>query len=413
MYIDPGNRESDQRSLAHGTYRLRKGITMRQTLLSVVLAACLSGVAGCGNGKPAGGDPPAQPKENPVTVDPRVKPRPPLTLAVPPVPSRSLGGKDLTALPAASLRGLARTAVRRSNFKDAVRYQYWALMKDGAGQYDLACYYSQHGAVDAAFYWLQRAGLEEGVDLGWAGEDTDLVSVRRDPRWNQLADFLRQCNAYWAHSGHRKTVLILPKEYTRGTPIPVLVGLHGMGDNPENFVGKEYQEYADQLDVAFVGVSGTLPRGPKSFVWSPDHAKNAERIDAALKEVSNQLTVKEGQVVAFGFSQGAQAAAEVAARNPDKYAGAIIMSPGGLGIPEAAVFKAHAKARRQGFVAVCGAGEAPGNVALTAEYARLLKAMGARVRHKPYPGMNQHAFPPDYHDVLPDWIRFILDPKQS
>ena len=129
-----------------------------------------------------------------------------------------------------------------------------------------------------------------------------------------------------------------------------------------------------------------------------------------LKEVSDRLTVKEGAVIAFGFSQGAQAAAEVAIRYPQKYAGAIILLPGGLPRPQASAFQplpggppgihrrlwGRRSARQRGvYRRVRPAGQGG----------------GARVQHKPYPGMTQHTLPPDYWDVLPNWIRFILDSR--
>jgi hypothetical protein len=45
--------------------------------------------------------------------------------------------------------------------------------------------------------------------------------------------------------------------------------MHGLGANPEGFVSKAmYQELADELKVAVVGLSGTVPRGKRKFVWS-------------------------------------------------------------------------------------------------------------------------------------------------
>jgi len=186
-----------------------------------------------------------------------------------------------------------------------------------------------------------------------------------------------------------------------------------MGSNATSFVGRAFQRHADALGVAFVGVSGTIPRGPHSFVWAQDSERNAARIAAALAEVADRLTVKQGAVVAFGFSQGAQAAAEVAVRYPEKYAGAIVLSPGGLEDPKPSAFQPSPAHREQGYVVACGARELPGNVFLTSEYARLTGGMGARVRHKTYPGVSAHTFPPDFDKVLPEWIRFILGPKQS
>src|SRR5262249_43163026 len=139
----------------------------------------------------------------------------------------------------------------------------------------------------------------------------------------------------------------------------------------------------------------------------------ARRAGVVLAGAAHRLTVTAGAGVPLGVPQGARAAADVAVRHPEKYAGAILLSPGGLEEPKPSDFQPSAAHREQGYVAVCGAKEHPGNVYLTSEYARLLRDMGARIRHKPYPGMSAHTFPPDFDKVLPEWIRFILGPKLS
>ena len=82
------------------------------------------------------------------------------------------------------------------------------------------------------------------------------------------------------------------------------------------------------LNVAVVGVSGTLARGQQTFVWAVDAERDAQRVRNALAEVSDRVTVKPGHVIALGFSQGAQVGLEIAVRNPEEYAGAIALSPG-------------------------------------------------------------------------------------
>lgn len=357
-------------------------------------------------GKKPGPNPGDQGGGELVPVKPGEKPTPPLKLEKPPAPASVANGRDLSKMSWAELRRVAADAEHRGDYVTAVPFQHWAIQKglDG-GQYDMACYYSRIANVAASLYWLQRAGLEEGVDPKWAGEDSDLELVRRDSRWPVLSKYLFQCADYWEKNGQPATVLILPKNYVKGQPITLLVGLHGLGHNPAGFM-EGYQTDADDLNIAFVGVSGTLPRGKTRFAWSQEHARNAARLDAAFKEIADRVTVQPGNVILFGFSQGAQVAAELAIRDPKKYAGAIVLSPGGLPDPDASVFVPGKM--RQGYVLAVGAREHPGNVRLTAEYARLCRTAGAQVRHKEYPGVAQHNLPPDFLDVLPDWIDFIL-----
>ena len=62
-----------------------------------------------------------------------------------------------------------------------------------------------------------------------------------------------------------------------------------------------YQQFADANQIAVLGVSGTRPKGKRSFVWSEDAGQDLARLDTALKEVSDLLTVQPGQAVVFGL----------------------------------------------------------------------------------------------------------------
>lgn len=343
--------------------------------------------------------------ENAPTAGPTQKPSPPLQLAEPTMPTAMVSGADLTKLEGRTLLGHAARAAAQGNYKDAVAFQYWAAQKTGNDRYNLACYYARTNAVDAAFYWLQQTALEEGLDAEHAGVDEDLEALRRDGRWSRVRQFLNDCGRYWQQSGIQKTALVLPEGYKKDKPVPVVIWLHGLGSRPDDFVDDDLQNLADEMNAAFLGVSGTLPRGPRSFVWSEDPVRDARRITEALKEVSDKL--QPGPVVLIGFSQGAQVGLEVAARHPDHFAGAIVMSPGTRGPVRLKEVKASPTLARRGFVVVCGAKEHPGNVAQAAEDARWLKGAGAQVIHKPYPDLATHSFPPDFAERLPEWVRFI------
>src|SRR5205814_7617321 len=92
---------------------------------------------------------------------------------------------------------------------------------------------------------------------------------------------------------------------------------------------------------------------------------------------------------------------------PESFAGAIVLSPGTRGPSQLDKAFHSPLLRKRGFVLVCGAQEHPGNVQRTAQDAEWLRAVNARVLHKPYEGMSEHTFPADFAERLPEWIRFI------
>src|SRR5262249_49493367 len=151
-------------------------------------------------------------------------------------------------------------AMAKEDYPRAAVYQYWYVQKSKTGQYNLACFLAQTGQTDPAFYWLQVAALEEGVDAQHAQRDEDLDSLRRDPRWGAVRQFLVDCNRYFESAPLAHNAVVLPKGYQHGTPIPAVLWLHGLGSRPEDFVNRSGQEYADKLNVALIGVSGTRAR---------------------------------------------------------------------------------------------------------------------------------------------------------
>ena len=255
-------------------------------------------------------------------------PTPPLNLPVPSPMAAVQGERDFSKMGRDELSLIAQDADEEGAFKVALIAQYWAVRKGDDGYYDLARYYARNSLTNAALYWLQQAALKTGADARQADEDEDLATVRQDPSYAAVAVFLRRCEAYWRTHGKSATLLYRPAGFNASKPTAIVVCLHGRGSRPDHFFGKTTQALADAIGIPIVSVSGTQPTGPKSFVWAVDAVKDQARLDAALKEISDRVTVAPGKIVAIGFSEGAQVAVELAARDPARYAGAIAISPG-------------------------------------------------------------------------------------
>jgi predicted esterase len=322
-----------------------------------------------------------------------------------------LDGKNLKTTSEAELLARANQAIAKEDYSRAAACQYWYVQKSKTGQYNLACFLARIGQTDPAFHWLQQAAIKEGVDTQHAQRDEDLVSLRADPRWARVHQYLADCNRYFESAAISRTALILPKGYVKVTPIPAILWLHGLGSRPEDFVNGRVQPFADELNVALIGASGTRARGPRSFVWAEDPEKDAKRLRDALAEVSDRVTVKKGHVVTLGFSQGAQVGLDVAVRYPEEYAGSIVLSPGAQ--PHLEDVTPSPRLAKRGFVLSCGAQEHPGNVQLTAVDAGWLHQAKAQVIHKVYPGVSAHSFPADFDERFPEWVKFILKWHES
>jgi len=376
----------------------------RDTALAAAVFLTLTLLVSCG-GRESGDEEPEEPIFSPKDSKPAELQLPEVPFSIQPnVPDSTYDEHDLREGIPSELSRAARQFASSGDWENASKFAYWAV--DGGAQqnYNLACYMSRAGKVDDAFYWLQTAALTEGADADWAAKDSDLATIRKDPRWGKVHRFLKQAGKYWRASGLQTTEIVVPDGYDPAQPIPVVVWLHGFGASPG--LGN-YEDMANELGVAFLGVSGTIPHGMSSFAWADDKAKDQARIDAAFEEMKERLTPEPGKILFYGFSQGAAVATELAVENPLKYAGAIVMSPGSnkeASLPESPVRGGSL----QTFVISCGEHEHPDTVARSKFYSEGLERLKTNVVSKVYPGMDVHALPHDFYERFPEWITQIL-----
>jgi predicted esterase len=368
--------------------------------------------AGCGPAAPgdAGITVPRSSRIDPDRTPDNRKPVPPLNLVPPAPPEATNDGRDLRRLAAAELLREAREAAGRGEYPLATQLQYWAVQATGTEQYDLACYESRQGRVGVAFYWLQLAAGEDGVDADWAEQDPDLESLRVDPRWGKVSRYLHRFAAYWAASDERLTDLVTPTGYDGRTPLTTLVWLHGSFSHPgvgRSGLVRDVQAFADREQVAIVGVSGSVPLGKAKFNWSEDPERDFRRIAAALDEVTARVKVRRDAVIAVGFSQGAEVGLVVATRHPETFAGAIALSPGsttGSLLPTSVPTPSLVD---RGFVIAWGEEDDSSRVQLASNDVRWLRGAKAKVLERRYPDLG-HSLPADIEVRLGEWVRFVI-----
>ena len=353
-------------------------------------------------------------RENSTPVEPTIEPvAPPLVLGDPPMESMDLNGENISnALPSELIR-LAREYAANGNFPLASRYQYWYVHQTGEGRYDLARYYAGAGASDAAVYWLHAAAREEGVDPEAIGHEPLFDTLVTDARWPSLRSFLQSSVRSWETQGQPVTTLVLPQGYTpeRG-PLWVVAWFHDSGSHPRSLVEPDDEDaecrfLADSLNIAFVGISGTTPRGKKTYAWSEDPARDFVRVQAALAEVSARVAIRPAGIIAVGAGQGARTALELAARHPEMFGGAIAMSPGKLRSRLNELTAPHPLLAQRGFVIGSQESETEDERARTVADAAWFEAVKARVTPQtfsvPSPGM----LPLHFTRLFPNWVRIV------
>jgi predicted esterase len=221
-----------------------------------------------------------------------------------------------------------------------------------------------------------------------------------------LGTVLLVCNV--AYAGLDETVVLLPNSWDHKTSLPVAIWLHGYRANPSGLLrDSHYQDTSDALGIAIVGVPGTQEEGPGTYAWAKDSDLDVGRVENALLEATRLKGVTFNRRILFGFSQGAIMAAELAARFPSRFCGAIVLSPGGdiFPTPIAAV----PENRKQIYFISIGAGELQRRIAVARQYRQILGDLGSQVFYREVEGMSEHTRPPDWPERFREWVSRILN----
>jgi len=158
--------------------------------------------------------------------------------------------------------------------------------------------------------------------------------------------------------------------------------------------------------IAVVGVPATREVGLDSFVWTEVPDFDFDQIQKALREAERRSGAKFGPKVLLGFSQGAVVAAELAARYPRIFAGAILLSPGADIFPTP--IGASEDNRCQRYFISIGSDEAEMNLKFARAYRKVLSELGSTVIYREVVGMKKHDRPPDWPDRFREWSAAIL-----
>lgn len=275
--------------------------------------------------------------------------------------------------------------------------------------FDLAARCARAGQADAAIHWLQRAAREDLCDVAELLSDERFATLKNDERWPKLLDFLRACEASWQETSFYRDVLTVPQSYDGKSPIPLVIGLHGYGSLPEDFAGADIQKICDVQNIAFLAVSGRRPLGRNSFMWTESFEKDGKHIDEAVERARPHLKVAKGRMVAMGFSQGGQLAAEITAAFPQHYRGCVSMSPGSRFLDGLVgrLEKVPISLAGQQYFFSWISGEGPRPKERVQAWCPVLEKQNATVYQYGFPGKG-HNFPRNYEDYFSISLQVIL-----
>lgn len=240
-------------------------------------------------------------------------------------PADPSAGDFLDADPGSYLQ-TAVEAYEAANYQVAIRYYLAALSRnidDGVAIYNVACCYALLGDVDLSALYLQRAVIAGYRDLEFIRNDPDFDGVRDDPYFQgameAISDAVGEIPDYegdrFLFSGEAAfpCLVRVPDDYEPYYDYPLVVGLHGYGDSPENFIRLWDRFYMPDFIYAcprapypfmennLTGYSWFVPWNDSMDIISMDRL-SADYVMAVVEELKERYRVSD--VFLFGFSQG-------------------------------------------------------------------------------------------------------------
>jgi polyhydroxybutyrate depolymerase len=134
--------------------------------------------------------------------------------------------------------------------------------------------------------------------------------------------------------------LYVPSTYTAGTPLPLIVALHGNGSNPKEMIYipglVELAEARRYIVVAPMGLNehaGYGSRGPGRGANYPEDPENAGELSErdvfnVVELIQKEYAVDTRRVYLLGHSMGASGSLYLGIKYPDKWAGLALVAPG-------------------------------------------------------------------------------------
>ena len=128
-------------------------------------------------------------------------------------------------------------------------------------------------------------------------------------------------------------MLFAPLHYESGYSYPLIVWLHGAGDDEHQL--KRVMPLVSMRNYVSIAPRGTLPictkEDSEGFVWqqtAEEIAQAEQRVMAAIEIARDRYNVAENRIFIAGFQDGGTMAFRVALNHPHRFAGALSLGGG-------------------------------------------------------------------------------------
>lgn len=220
-----------------------------------------------------------------------------------------------------SLKVAAFEAYQNQNYEVAaanyLRYLQYNVT-DAGNIYNLACCYGLMGNEKLATHYLRIAYQKGYRMVDHFKEDVDFDPVRKGPIFSAFMDSLAAQHKpdtqqrIGVSSNHLTQALVrMPEDFDFRTSYPLIVALHGYGDNAENF-SKLFASVSDcivvTLETAYplnlgktIGYSWSM-HTPDAALRDQSFVLSADQVAQCIQDIKQQYRIS--RVMLTGFSQG-------------------------------------------------------------------------------------------------------------
>ena len=224
------------------------------------------------------------------------------------------------------------------NFETAAKFylQYLSYQNADANSiYNLACCYGLLGIDSLATLYLKRAYKAGFDDVQHIKGDPDFDGVKDSPIFTTLIDSIESIEQQKIEeSGSvlfiptkilQECRVKLPENFDPEETYPLIIGLHGYGDNNENFISL-YQDFPSRNFIFAVpqapyefGVGSNIgyswiPQSDDPAVFDEAVTLTENYVNSVVTYLQNQYNISE--IILMGFSQGCWLTYYTGIRNP-------------------------------------------------------------------------------------------------
>jgi len=181
--------------------------------------------------------------------------------------------------------------------------------------YNAACTFSLSGNKKQALKYAKIA-LESGM-LNFE-EDKDFDNIKSTGKFKKIIKAANTRIAALKSPSNKLPITYMPKNYNKDETYPLIVILHGYGDNPTNII-ELYKPLADERNTILVSCRGSEIMSENAFYWDYNNSEALTFLRRQVESTIKKFNIDPQKVILTGFSQGGYLTYDFGLKNADLF----------------------------------------------------------------------------------------------